>query len=57
MLQQMAKIGEYAEHIDEISDSPAGDFEQTLDSRLQQGLVLVEGLKQEIQEIKYIPAG
>jgi hypothetical protein len=48
MLQQMAKIGEYAEHIDEISDSPAGDFEQTLDSRLQQGLVLVEGLKQEI---------
>ena len=33
MLQQMAKIGEYAESIDEISDSPCvGD--ETLNSRL-----------------------
>jgi hypothetical protein len=41
----MSKIGEYADHIDEITDNPDGDDEQTLDSHLQQGLQLVEQLK------------
>jgi hypothetical protein len=37
----MAKIGEYANHIDEISDNPDGRDEQSLENHLQQGLQLV----------------
>jgi hypothetical protein len=38
----MAKIGEYSDHIDEITDSPDGEVDENeLDTHLKQGLMLV----------------
>jgi hypothetical protein len=53
----MAKIGEYADHIDEITDSPDGEVDENeLDTHLQQGLMLVQKLKLDIEDLKYLPS-
>ena len=52
----MAKIGEYADLIDKVTDCENKEFdEKNLDQHLEHGLSFVQKLKLDIEEISYLP--